>query len=67
MTQITASWLRDDASQAVCRLLTDAGYQAWFVGGCVRNELLGEPVADLDLATDAHPETVMKLAEAAER
>ncbi len=65
MTQITAEWLRADASQAVCRLLTDAGYQAWFVGGCVRNELLGEPVADLDLATDALPETVMDLAKAA--
>ncbi len=62
MTDITASWLQSDAAQTVCRLLTDAGYQAWFVGGCVRNELLGAPVADLDLCTDALPETVMDLA-----
>ncbi len=65
MTRISASWLQDDASQQVCKLLTDAGFQAWFVGGCVRNELLNEPVADLDLSTDAKPETVMKLAKAA--
>ena len=66
MTKITAPWLQDDTSQAVCRLLTDAGYQAWFVGGCVRNELLGAPVADLDLTTDAVPEVVMRLAKKAE-
>lgn len=65
MTRISAPWLDNDASQKVCRLLTDAGYQAWFVGGCVRNELLGEPVADLDLSTDALPEDVMQLAQAA--
>jgi poly(A) polymerase len=46
-------------------MLTDAGHQAWFVGGCVRNALLDEPVADLDLSTDAHPQDVMKLAQAA--
>lgn len=65
MTQISASWLRDDAAQRVCKLLTHAGYQAWFVGGCVRNELLGAPVADLDLSTNALPQTVMELAKAA--
>ncbi|MEJ8562236.1 CCA tRNA nucleotidyltransferase [Yoonia sp. GPGPB17] len=65
MTRISAPWLQDDASQAMCTLLTDAGHQAWFVGGCVRNELLGEPVADLDLSTDAEPRTVMNLAIAA--
>ncbi len=65
MTTITAPWLQDEAAQTVCRLLTDAGYQAWFVGGCVRNELLGSPVADLDLTTDAHPQAVMDLAKQA--
>jgi poly(A) polymerase len=46
-------------------MLMDAGHQAWFVGGCVRNALLGAPVADLDLSTDAHPDTVSALAKAA--
>ena len=65
MTRIDAPWLKHDAAQQVCRVLTDAGYQAWFVGGCVRNTLLNEPVADLDLTTDAHPERVTQLAKAA--
>lgn len=65
MTRIDAAWLNSDAAQTVCRTLTNAGYQAWFVGGCVRNELLGAPVADLDLSTDAHPKAVMALAKAA--
>ena len=65
MIKITASWLESEAAQTVCALLTDAGYQAWFVGGCVRNALLEEPVADLDLSTDAHPKRVMKLAQTA--
>lgn len=65
MTKITASWISDAASQTVCCLLTDAGHQAWFVGGCVRNELLGAPVSDLDLSTDAHPDAVMALAKSA--
>ena len=65
MTRIDAPWLNDKAAQQVCGLLTEAGYQAWFVGGCVRNALLGAPVADLDLSTDAHPNVVTTLAKAA--
>ncbi|SFS19713.1 CCA tRNA nucleotidyltransferase [Yoonia litorea] len=65
MTRITGDWLTSAPAQRVCQLLTDAGHQAWFVGGCVRNDLIGAPVSDLDLTTDAHPETVMSLAEAA--
>ena len=65
MTVIDAPWLQSAAAQTICGLLTNAGYQAWFVGGCVRNELLGAPVADLDVSTDAHPQTVLGLASAA--
>lgn len=43
----------------------DAGYQALFVGGCVRNTLLGAPVGDIDIATDALPGQVMELASSA--
>lgn len=62
MTRLTDTWLTAPATQRVCRLLTDAGAQALFVGGCVRNALLGVPVSDLDIATDAVPERVMELA-----
>ena len=61
--RITGDWLIRPETQAVCRVLTEAGYRALFVGGCVRNALLGEPVADVDLSTDALPETVSDLAE----
>ncbi|MDR9392785.1 MAG: CCA tRNA nucleotidyltransferase [Roseovarius sp.] len=47
----------------MCRLLYEAGFQAYFVGGCVRNSLLHQPVDDVDIATDARPEVVMSLAE----
>jgi len=65
MTRLTAPWLTDHAAQSVCAMLEDAGYQAWFVGGCVRNALLGAKVSDLDIATDARPEVVLALAGAA--
>ncbi len=63
--QIDQPWLNDPATQKVCAVLTDAGAQALFVGGCVRNALLTVPVSDLDIATDAEPDQVMALAKAA--
>lgn len=65
MTRITDAWVHDPATQKVCAALTGGGAQALFVGGCVRNALLGAPVADIDIATDARPERVVALAEAA--
>ena len=53
--RITEDWLTAPATQRVCAMLSDAGHQALFVGGCVRNALLGEPVSDIDISTDAHP------------
>ena len=38
--------------------LKDAGYQAYLVGGCVRDLLLGHIPKDFDVATDASPEQV---------
>ncbi|UWQ91456.1 CCA tRNA nucleotidyltransferase [Rhodobacteraceae bacterium M382] len=65
MTRIDQPWLTDTATQTVCAALTVDGAQALFVGGCVRNALLGQPVSDLDIATDAQPETVIALAKRA--
>ncbi|WP_417597652.1 CCA tRNA nucleotidyltransferase [Pararhodobacter oceanensis] len=61
--KVGGAWLENKNTQAVMALLSDAGYQALAVGGCVRNTLLGEPVVDVDIATDALPETVTNLAE----
>ncbi len=46
-------------------MLEDAGFQALLVGGCVRNALLGAPVSDIDISTNAHPERVRKIAKSA--
>lgn len=63
--KISGDWLDHPGTQALCAALEAAGYRALFVGGCVRNALLGEPVADVDLATDATPENVTNIAEKA--
>jgi poly(A) polymerase len=61
----TAQWLTDPATQSVCAALTARGAEAYFVGGCVRNALMGEAVSDIDIATNARPEAVMALAQSA--
>ena len=63
--RITGDWITDPATQKVCAMLQAGGHQAFFVGGCVRNALIGTGVADIDICTDAHPDRVMELAAAA--
>jgi poly(A) polymerase len=63
--KISGAWINTPASQQVAAMLLDAGHQAYFVGGCVRNDLIGAPVSDIDMSTDARPEVVMELAQAA--
>jgi poly(A) polymerase len=46
---------------SVVRKLHEAGYQALWAGGCVRDELLGMIPKDFDVATDARPDQVTKL------
>jgi poly(A) polymerase len=46
---------------SVVRQLREAGYQALWAGGCVRDELLGLEPDDFDVATDARPEEVEHL------
>lgn len=62
MTRLDGSWLRDLATLRVMEALIGGGHRALFVGGCVRNELLGAPVSDIDIATDALPDRVAALA-----
>lgn len=63
--KVSGDWLTRDATQAVFAMLEDAGYRAFAVGGCVRNALLGYDVSDVDMSTDARPESVMSLAKEA--
>lgn len=52
--------LRQAALQVV-RRLQEAGYEAYWVGGCVRDMLLGGEPEDYDVATSARPEEVERL------
>lgn len=49
--------------ELVLARLTAHGHEAYFVGGCVRDELMGRPVHDMDIATSATPEEVVSLFE----
>jgi len=50
-----------DAAAAIALRLREAGYQAYFAGGCVRDMLLGIPPKDYDVATSATPDEVVAL------
>lgn len=50
-----------EAATAVVRRLRDAGHEAFWVGGCVRDLLLGRAPADYDVATSARPGQVETL------
>ncbi len=46
---------------SILRTLRDQGHQAYLVGGCVRDLLLGREPADYDVATSATPDEVMRI------
>lgn len=47
----------------VCERLRSHGERAWIVGGCMRDLLRGEEVADWDIATSARPQAVQRIFE----
>ncbi len=48
-------------AEPILTRLTEAGYDAYIVGGSVRDYLLDAPINDIDIATSAKPEQVMAL------
>jgi poly(A) polymerase len=58
-------WMSAPETQRVIAALAAKGAELRFVGGCVRDALLGRPIQDIDIATHDPPETVMALLEAA--
>lgn len=60
-----APWLKAGPAARVLALLNADGEEARVVGGAVRNALLGIPVGDIDIATTAVPDEVVKRAKAA--
>ncbi len=48
----------DAAAREILQNLRNAGYLAYLVGGCVRDTLLGRPIHDWDITTNAKPEEI---------
>ncbi|RBP96948.1 poly(A) polymerase [Rhodobacter sp. 140A] len=63
--RLTGAWIEAAHVQRVLAMLEAGGHLAFLVGGCVRNAALGTAVSDIDISTDARPEQVVALAEAA--
>lgn len=61
MAEADAPTRARDAATSVVRALRGAGHQAYFAGGCVRDELLGLHPKDFDVATSATPDRVREL------
>lgn len=59
MNRLPSTW--PDSVTKVLAMLIQAGYEAYLVGGCVRDLLRGEPVHDYDVTTNARPESVVQL------
>jgi len=60
---VAQPWMREPATRAVLAALSAGGIEARFVGGSVRDALLGRPIGDIDIATPAPPERVIELLE----
>lgn len=52
---------RREKAVAIVRRLREAGHEAYFAGGSVRDMLLGKPPEDYDIATAARPEDIQKI------
>ena len=50
----------EEIARGIVRKLRAAGHVAYYAGGCVRDLLSGKPPKDIDVATDARPETVQQ-------
>ncbi len=59
-------WLQAASTQALLAAFARAGYPLRFVGGCVRDAIMGRAVGDVDCATPATPDQVMALLAAAQ-
>lgn len=63
--KLEAPWLNWPAVRQLFMLFTQAGYELRFVGGCVRDSVLGREVKELDAASNATPDQMIALLERA--
>ena len=63
--KLEADWLHSPAVRDVVSAFSTNGAPIYFVGGCVRNALIGAQTTDIDMATPVPPEGVIDFAKAA--
>ncbi|MBS9338230.1 CCA tRNA nucleotidyltransferase [Fructobacillus sp. M2-14] len=52
-----------EAAKPILEKINEAGFEAYFVGGCVRDMILGQAIHDVDIASSAYPEEVKDIFE----
>lgn len=45
----------------ILKSLEEAGFKAYLVGGCLRDEIMGKPSSDVDIATTARPDQIKEV------
>jgi poly(A) polymerase len=65
LQRLPQRWMTEGPAARVMRALTAEGDTARFVGGCVRDALVGRPIRDVDIATPLSPQRVTALLEKA--
>lgn len=50
-----------EPARPVLQKIEAAGYEAYFVGGCVRDTILHDPIHDIDIATSAYPSEIKEI------
>jgi tRNA nucleotidyltransferase (CCA-adding enzyme) len=50
-----------EPARPVLQKIEAAGYEAYFVGGCVRDTILHDPIHDIDIATSAYPSEIKSI------
>lgn len=61
LKRLPQPWMSEGPAASVMRALTAEGDAARFVGGCVRDALVGRPIRDIDIATPLSPQRVTEL------
>jgi poly(A) polymerase len=61
LQRLPQPWMTEGPAARVMRALTAEGDQARFVGGCVRDALVGRKIRDIDIATPLSPQRVTEL------
>ena len=61
----TLDTLMNPPVQRIIETLEQAGVEAWLVGGCVRDGLMGQPIHDIDIASSASWQETVRLCQAA--